>query len=135
MRLPASSPAAVRQERLDRLRRDRTAALPLRVAFPAVEHLLLALQFESETRNVPAAQSHLLHPPARAFFEFPCPFADCDGQFDLTTVVNAMLTAHAHQAKGVLECAGQRPHPYTLRTPCRLHLVYSVVATYRRDDG
>jgi hypothetical protein len=135
VRLPSSSPAAVRQERIDRLRRDRAAALQLRVAFPTIQQLRLELKFEGATANTPASQSHLLYPPARAFFEFPCPYADCDGQFDLTSVVNAALADRTREAEGMLECSGQRPHQNTSRKACQLHLIYSVTATYQRGGG
>ena len=78
MRL-SSSPEASRQERADRLRRERAAARALRVAYPALQQLRLELTFESTSANTPVPQSHILHPAARAFFEFPCPYADCDG--------------------------------------------------------
>jgi hypothetical protein len=130
VRLAPVRPAAARQERMDRLRRDRAAALAIRVAFPAVQQLRLELKFESTTSSTPAFQSHVLHPPARAFFEFPCPYADCDGQFDLTSAVTAALADPAHQAAGMLECAGLRARDYASKQPCRLHLIYTVTATY-----
>lgn len=128
MKLAALSSTAARHERADRLRRDRAAALALRAVYPAVQQLRLELKFES-TANTPASQSHVLHPPARAFFTFPCPYADCDGQFDLIFAVNAALEDPAHYAEGVLECAGVRAR-YASRQTCGLHLAYSVTATY-----
>jgi len=111
-REPARFSAAARQERMDRLRRDRAAALALRVAFPTVQHLRLELKFESTTSSTPTLQSHVLHPPARAFFEFPCPYADCDGQFDLTSAVKAALAIRriSSRGTGVLRpaCTGLR---------------------------
>ena len=126
-----SSLAALRQEYLDRLRRERAAAPQLRVAFPEVQRLRLELNFDGTTKNVPASQSHVLHPPARAFFELPCPYADCDGQFDLTAVVNGLLTDRRAKIKGTLECQGHRPDRLSTRTPCQLHLSYEVTATYQ----
>jgi len=133
VRLAAGSPAATRQGRMDQLRRDRAAALALRVAFPGIQQLRLELKFESTTSSTPASQSHLLHPPARAFFEFPCPYADCDGQFDLTSAVNAALADPARNAAGVLECSGLRAHDYASKRPCQLHLVYAVSAMYQQE--
>ncbi len=132
MNLTRSS-AAARQERIDRLRRDRAAAVALRVAFPAVQHLRLELKFESSSAKAPTLQSHVLHPPAQAFFEFPCPYADCDGHFDLTGAVNAALADPAHHSAGVLECCGLRPRDCASNGPCQLHLIYKVTATYHRD--
>lgn len=130
MKLALVSPAAARQERRDRLRRDRAAALALRVVFPAVQQLRLELTFESTTSSTPAPQSHVLHPPARAFFEFPCPYADCDGQFDLTAAVNAALADPTHRTQGVMECPGERARDVGLKQPCQLRLTYTVAATY-----
>lgn len=131
MRLPSSSPAASRQEYLERLRRDRAAAPQLRVAFPAVQQLRLELRFEGRTTNIPASQSHVLHPPARAFFEIPCPYADCDGQFDLTSVVSLLMTDRLPKAAGTLQCQGQRPGRQVTRTPCQLHLNYELTVMYQ----
>jgi hypothetical protein len=130
VRLSSSSPAALRQERAERLRRDRAATQTLRQAFPAVKHLRLELQFEALTENVPASQSHVLHPPAQAFFAFPCPHADCDGQFDLTAAVNTVLTSQTTEAEGVLKCSGQRLDRRASRVPCDLNLRYTVGVAY-----
>lgn len=130
MRLPSSSPAALRQEYMERLRRGRAAAPSLRVAFPSVQQLRLELNFASTTTNIPASQSHVLHPPARAFFEFPCPYADCDGQFDLTDAVDLLLADRLLKAGGTLKCQGHRPDRGARRTPCQLHLTYEFTVTY-----
>ena len=129
MRLTPLSAAATRQERADRLRRDRATALALRAAFPTVQQLRLELKFEGPSPNTPAAQSHVLHPPAQAFFTYPCPYADCDGQFDLTAAVSAALASPSHQAEGVLECSGVRARDHAFKQPCLLHLAYTVIAT------
>jgi hypothetical protein len=120
---------------MDRLRRERAAAPQLRVAFPGVQQLRLELKFEGVTTNIPASQSHVLHPPARAFFEFPCPYADCDGQFNLTGAVSLLLAertskAGTSKAEGVLKCQGQRPDRRTIRASCQLHLNYEFIVTY-----
>jgi len=115
---------------MDRLRRGRAVAPQLRVAFPGVQQLRLELKFEGPTTNIPAPQSYVLHPPARAFFEFPCPYADCDGHFDLSEAVSVALADRPPKAEGALICAGQRPDRRTLRTPCELHLNYEITVTY-----
>jgi hypothetical protein len=124
----------LRQERAERLRRDRAATQTLREAFPAVKQLRLELRFEAATENVPAAQSHLLHPPAQAFFAFPCPHADCDGQFDLTAAVNAFLSSQTTEAEGVLRCSGQRLDRRAARIPCDLDLHYTFGVAYQPGD-
>jgi hypothetical protein len=127
------SPSAVRQQRQDRLRRDRAAAQALRAAFPTVGQLRLDLRFAGSAPTTPASQAHVLHPPARAFFEFPCPYADCDGQFNLTAVVRAALASTARHAEGALECSGLRAKDHTTKQPCKLQLNYTVTANYQRD--
>lgn len=132
MRLAPRSAADTRQLRTERLRRDRAAALALRVALPDVQLLRVELNFAGFA-NTPTAQSHLLHPPARAFFIFPCPFADCDGEFDLNSAVHAALADPAHRTEGTLECSGLRTRDRALRQPCQLHLNYTVTATCQGD--
>lgn len=134
MKLAPPSSAAVRQERSIRLRRERAAALALRAVFPAVQQLRLELRFEDTRANVPVPQSHILHPPARAYFGFSCPYADCDGQFDLTAAVNSAVNGPSHRADGMLECAGVRPGDCASKRPCQLHLIYTITATYEPDS-
>jgi hypothetical protein len=124
-------PIAARQVRMDRLRRDRATAQVLRTAFPALQHLRIELRFQGPSSSVPTPQSHLLYPPARAFFEYRCPYSDCDGQFDLGGAVKAAVADATHRADGVLECRGSRGHDPTSRRPCLLQLLYEVTATYR----
>jgi hypothetical protein len=134
MKLALVSPGAARQERRERLRRNRAAAPALRVAFPAIQHLRLELTFESNASSTPASETHVLHPPARAFFEFPCPYADCDGQFDLTAAVKAALAAPTQRAEGSLECPGRRARDLGGKQPCQLRLMYTVTPTYLRGE-
>jgi hypothetical protein len=125
----APSPAT-RQERMDQLRRDRATAQVLRTAFPTLQHLRIDLRFQGPSSGVPTPQSHVLYPPARAFFEYRCPYSDCDGQFDLGEAVKAALADATHCTHGVLECRGSRGGGATSR-PCLLQLLYEVTATYR----
>jgi hypothetical protein len=126
-----ASRAAESVGRRERLRRSRAAAPALRVVFPTVEQLRLELVFEGSTSSTPAPQSHVLHPPARAFFEFPCPYADCNGDFDLTAAVNAALADATHRAQASLECPGQRTGHIGSKQACQLRLVCTVEATYQ----
>ncbi|MGH9646691.1 MAG: hypothetical protein ACRD4E_07745 [Bryobacteraceae bacterium] len=133
MRL-ASSPDALRQQRAERLRREHAAARALRVAFPTVQQLRIELSFEGAATSTPAAQSHVLHPAARAFFEFRCPYADCDGVFDLTSAVNTALANKTGKTRGTLQCSGQRPEQHGARKPCNLMLSYAITATYQNVE-
>ncbi|MGH8137096.1 MAG: hypothetical protein ACREVV_02710 [Steroidobacteraceae bacterium] len=133
MRLASLSPAAARQQRQDRLRRDRAAAQAIRAAFPTIGRLRLDLRFEGTGSSTPASQSHVMHPPARAFFEFPCPYADCDGQFDLTAAVKAALGTAAKETVGAIECPGLRARDHATKQPCKLHLHFTITPEYQRD--
>ena len=118
---------------MERLRRDRAASLVLRAAFPTVQELCLELKFTSTTANTPAFQSHRLHPPARAFFHFPCPYADCDGHFDLAAAVDTALADAASHSEGMLECSGLRAGERTTKQLCGLRLDYKVTAILHSD--
>ena len=131
MRLASSSTDA-RQQRADRLRRDRAAALPLRAAFPAIQQLHLELRFEGTGAVTPTSQSHMLHPPARAFFAFACPYADCTGQFDLAAAVNNALESPSRSAQGTVECTGVRARDHAAKQPCELRLFYTITAIFDR---
>jgi hypothetical protein len=129
-----ASSAATRQGRIDQLRRDRATAQVLRTAFPTLQHLRIDLRFQAPTASAPTSQSHVLYPPARAFFEYRCPYSDCDGQFDLGEAVKAALADATHGAQGVLECRGSRGRDPSSRRPCLLQLIYEVTPTYRHQS-
>jgi len=123
---------ASRVEQCERMRRDRAAARVVSVAFPAVQELRLELEFSGAGANVPAGQAHVLHPPARAFFEFQCPYGDCDGRFDLTDAVDAALSSSEHRTMGTLECTGLRARDYLSKQTCALHVRYAIRVVYRQ---
>lgn len=129
MKLALATAAAQRQDRRERLRRERATAPALREVFPAVQQLHLELVFRGHGATTPAMQSHTLHGAARAFFEFPCPYADCDGQFDLSSAVKSALAATSRRANGELECSGRRPVRMGAHETCRLRLSYTVAAS------
>lgn len=129
MRFVSSRNADAQQLRLDQLRRDRASAASLRVAFPKIQQLRIELKFAGSSANVPGSQSHILHPPARAFFIYPCPYSNCDGLFDLRHAVNAALDDQSHQAEGILVCTGVRAQKLDLKHPCQLRLAYTIIAT------
>ena len=129
------APSAARhQERLDQFRRDRATAPALRAALPTVQELRIELKFEGPNPSAPTPQSHALYPPASAFFEFPCPYWDCDGQFDLAGVVQAALASATHRVEGALECRGSRGGERTSRHPCQLRLIYAVTVSLRHKS-
>lgn len=131
MKLSTGTPVAPRLQRHEMLRRARAAAQPLRAAFPSVLALRLELKFDGTTANAPAAQAHVLYPPAAAFFEFACPHADCDGRFDLTQVVESTLRRSGRHVHGELKCGGLRLRNHGAREPCELHVEYRIDPTYQ----
>jgi hypothetical protein len=130
VRLANASQAATRQGRADQLRRDRSSAQVLRAAFPSVHQLRIELKFEGPFSNTPTSQCHMLYPPARAFFSYPCPFSDCDGHIDLRDAVKAALADRSNASAGVIECQGSRARDHVSKQPCQLQIVYQVTATY-----
>ena len=103
--------------------------------FPALQELRLELRFEDGGSNAPAFQLHIMHPPARAFFRFPCPHADCSGQFDLSSAVNDACTHPAKRSEGVLVCSGLRPRTHDSKQLCQLQLFYGVTAKQPAAGG
>jgi hypothetical protein len=132
MKLALISPATKRQDRRERLRRSHAAALALREVFPAVQQLRLEFLFRGGSTS-PATQSRVLYAAARAFFQYPCPYADCDGQFDLSSAVKAALANPTHGAAGELECSGTRVVRMGAGETCQLRLNYTVTAVLAPD--
>jgi len=130
MRLAHAHQANTRQGRMDQLRRERSNAQVLRVVFPSIHQLRIELKFEGPFSNTPTSQSHVLYPPARAFFDYPCPYSDCDGHFDLEDAVKAALADDSHAATGTLECHGSRARDHASRQPCLLQILYQVTAIH-----
>ena len=123
--LASPSPEKARSLRLEKQRRDRMAAKELRVQFPQFATLRVDLVFNDELSNPPAPQTIVLHPPARAYFVYPCPYAGCSGELDLAANVDdiaALGTDHAH---GHLRCPGERHGPRGKAT-CDLRIEYSI---------
>lgn len=118
-------------QRRERWRRDHAAARTLASAFPQVERICINLRFTDAGLARVAPQSYVMHPPAQAFFDFPCPYADCDGHFDLTDVVKEIVSGRQDLMENKSDCAGARMRPKVAKQPCLLHLNYSVSVRYR----
>jgi hypothetical protein len=71
-----------------------------------------------------------MHPPARAFFQFPCPYAACDGRFDLTPPATLIFSGAAAHESGDLQCTGVRPKGGALKQPCGVQARYTIVAEH-----
>ena len=109
--------------------------MTLRSAFPGVERIRVDLTFRDTAAAPPGAQSHVVHPAARAFFEFLCPHADCDGTFDLTAAVDMVMTDASSRVDGTLDCKGMRPRPGLTKGPCGVSVRYTIVARHRAQSG
>lgn len=134
--MPAQSraPGSVYELHRQRWLRDRAAARTLRSAFPGVDRIRVDLMFRDTAALSPGAQSHAVHPAARAFFEFLCPHGDCDGTFDLTAAVHSLMKSDSSHAAGTLDCKGLRPRPGLTKSPCGVSVRYSIVAQYREPS-
>ncbi len=131
--MPAAQHVTESASQLHRQRwlRGRAAARTLRGAFPDVERVRVDLKFEDAAAPPPGAQSHAMHPPARAFFEFLCPHADCDGGFDLGSAAMSVLSRASTRAAGTLDCKGTRPSVGMTKRPCGVRVQYTILAQYR----
>ena len=134
--MPATSraPGSVYELHRQRWLRDRGAAQTLRSAFPGVERIRVDLTFRDAAAPPPGSQSHAVYPGARAFFEFLCPHADCDGTFDLAAAVDAAMRNASAHADGMLDCKGMRPRPGLMKGPCGVSVRYTIVAQYRAQS-
>jgi hypothetical protein len=112
----------------ERHRRDRSRTPVLRARFPQFEALRLEFDFSDAGPFTPTPQVAVLHPPAPAYFVFPCPYADCDGEFDLTPPIDSMVNADEQRCDGQMRCAGHRCLESGARTACGLTLDFQVVA-------
>jgi hypothetical protein len=137
VRVPLRKAASVGEQRRYQLQSDRAKALPMRDAFPLATVVHIELKFDDGGGHVPSPQLHSLYPSARAFFRFACPCADCDGDFDLTPAVAALMKASQmtqrsvdRTATGRLQCQGIRFRESNHSKPCPIELSYRLVTGF-----
>jgi hypothetical protein len=132
MRIAARKNPHTPVPRREQLMMEHQRAVALRKLFPEVERLRIELAFSDPSANSPqpSPQLHTLYPAALAFFRFACPCADCDGDFDLTEAVTALIAStpgrkRAASIGGHLFCHGTRfgYHP-SLLSSCPMQLTY-----------
>ena len=111
-----------------------TPAPLLRVSYPHVADLRIELDFVPEFGWYPSTQVHILHPPARAAFRYPCPFAGCTGYFELGELVTRLLEQKAAKTAGELSCTGTRPRDRSTGNLCGVTMTYRLKATYTPRD-
>lgn len=130
MRGSSRAPGSVYELHRQRWLRDRAAAPTLRSTFPGVQRIRVDLTFRDTAALSPGSQCYAVYPAARAFFEFLCPYADCDGTFDLTAAVYSVITDAPAHADGTLHCKGERPRPGITKGACAVSVRYTIVADY-----
>ncbi len=126
MKFASSRAGDGRGQMRERQRRDRANTQALRHRYPQFASLRLEFDFSDDGKFTPAPQVTVLHPPAAAYFIFPCPYSDCDGEFNLAPVVDAMANSGEVHDEGQMRCCGQRTGTNDVRVGCRLILEYSI---------
>ena len=125
MKRTSPSPEAAHNLRREKQRRNRLAAKELRVQYPQFATIRVDLVFTDERSQPPAPQSIVLHPPAPAYFVYPCPYAGCTGELDLAANVDHIVEQGNARAAGHARCNGER-HGRQGKGPCDLHIKYSI---------
>ncbi len=126
MKFTTVGPEGARNILREKQRRNRMAAKELRVQFPELASIRIDFAFSDESMQPPAPQSIVLHPPARAYFVYPCPYASCNGEFDLAAPVTDVAEQGQDGAAGHTTCKGERVRGRLGKTPCDLHVEYSI---------
>lgn len=135
MRFVSRTTRSLLEQSREQLLRRRAAAGTLGNAYPDVEQIRVDLRFTASASAVPAAQRHALFPPAPAYFEFACPFGDCDGSFDLNGIASPLLKKAVPQADGSIQCSGSRTRSGMPRQPCSLRADYLITAQYQQSSA
>jgi hypothetical protein len=125
MKLSTVGPEGARNLMREKQRRQRLAAKELRVQFPQFPSLRLDFVFTDAESQCPAPQSVVLHPPARAYFVYPCPYSSCTGQLDLAANVDDIAEHGKKHGSGHARCNGER-HGRLGKVPCDLQIDYSI---------
>ena len=111
----------------ERQRRARASAATMRSRFPDITTLRIGFEFRDRGPFAPVPQMSVMHPPASAYFVFPCPYADCDGEFDISAPVESLAATGESRCHGELNCTGHR-RVDTGQVPCGLTARYAIEA-------
>jgi hypothetical protein len=128
MKFSTVGPEGARNLLREKQRRHRLAAKELRQQFPQFPSIRLDFVFKDEELQSPAPQSVVLHPPARAYFVYPCPYASCTGELDIAANVDHIAQQGEARAAGHATCKGER-HGRLGKAPCDLHIEYSIAVS------
>src|SRR3954462_8802657 len=121
MKVTSVGPEGARNLMREKQRRNRLAAKELRVQFPQFATIRVDFVFSDDASQPPAPQSIVLHPPARAYFVYPCPYASCTGELDLAANVDHIAEQGKVRASGHALCQGER-HGRAGKAPCDMHI-------------
>ena len=125
MKPTSVGPEGARNLLREKQRRNRLAAKELRVQYPQFATIRVDLVFDDDASQPPAPQSIVLHPPARAYFVYPCPYAGCSGELDLAANVDHIAVQGKARAGGHAKCNGER-NGRLGKMPCDLNIEYSI---------
>ena len=125
MKLTSIGPEGARNMLREKQRRNRLAAKELRVQYPQFATIRVDLVFNDEASQPPAPQAIVLHPSARAYFVYPCPYASCSGELDLAANVDHIAEQGKARAAGTAKCTGER-HGRHGKGRCDLNIEYSI---------
>jgi hypothetical protein len=136
MKVAVRKAASGAMPRRERMLSERTRAPALRDIYPDLGQLAIELVFDDRLAPTPTPSPQLrtLYPAAPAFFRFPCPCTDCDGDFDLTAPVAALVEKSGKRkpvsgsGTGTLTCAGVRLRDRAENRSCSMEATYKLVA-------
>jgi hypothetical protein len=128
MRFSSRPKVPTARDRAEELRKRRASAGTLREVSPGTALVNVQLSFLPVATPPHAAQSFVLYPAARAFFEYPCPYGGCDGVYDFSAEAERALGKH-RPVTGTVECSGMRSHEGAQKEKCGLRVSYSIFAT------
>ena len=133
MRSRGRPKAPLVRDRAELIRKRRADSSTVRETSPNTERVSVVLEFLPIAAPPHVAQSFFLYPAARAFFEYPCPYGDCDGIYDVGTAATQVLSGAKRKVAGVVECTGNRSRDGKPNQPCGLQLSYAISAERSAD--
>jgi hypothetical protein len=126
MRVAAAKNSKTPVPRREQMLYERARSAAMRDAFPKIGQLRFELTFGGTRSLQPSPQVHTLYPAAAAFFRFACPCADCNGDFDLTDPVIALVKDGVAASRGQLVCNGTRRDRPLGSAACSVRLDYRI---------
>jgi hypothetical protein len=123
---PPRNKVPTARDRADQMRKRRADSSTLREVSPETASVNVHLEFLPLSAPPHAAQSFVLYPAARAFFEYPCPYGDCDGVYNFSAEAKRVLGHEKKSVAGTVECSGMRSRDGTQKQVCGLRVSYRI---------